>query len=179
MPTIETRLTLLLRAYRTICFCDACLALKMGAFPREVREALATIGDHQGSDPPKVFGHRRSRWCSAPHRLRGRRVIAPSARSSWWTTTRVIGILVSARVRGLRRVDGRCGRRTSSCPAGIELLKRIRSISPTTRVIVVTGNQDPLLAREAFQLGARAYVDKPFDLAYLKRVVAMALREAA
>jgi hypothetical protein len=48
MPTIETRLTLLLRAYRTICFCDACLALKMGAFPREVREALATIGDHQG-----------------------------------------------------------------------------------------------------------------------------------
>ena len=62
---------------------------------------------------------------------------------------------------------------------GIELLKRIRSISPTTRVIVVTGNQDPLLAREAFQLGARAYVDKPFDLAYLKRVVAMALREAA
>jgi DNA-binding response OmpR family regulator len=62
---------------------------------------------------------------------------------------------------------------------GIELLKRIRSISPTTRVIVVTGNQDPLLAREAFQLGAQAYVDKPFDLAYLKRVVAMALREAA
>jgi len=62
---------------------------------------------------------------------------------------------------------------------GIELLKRIRSISPTTRVIVVTGNQDPVLAREAFQLGARAYVDKPFDLAYLKRVVAMALREAA
>ena len=32
------------------------------------------------------------------------------------------------------------------------------------------------LAREALQLGALAYVDKPFDLAYLKRVVAMALR---
>ena len=62
---------------------------------------------------------------------------------------------------------------------GIELLKRIRSISPTARVIVVTGNQDPLLAREAFQLGALAFVDKPFDLTYLKRVVAMALREAA
>jgi AmiR/NasT family two-component response regulator len=46
-------------------------------------------------------------------------------------------------------------------------------------VIVVTGNQDPLLVREAFQLGALAYVDKPFDLTYLKRVVAMALREAA
>ena len=62
---------------------------------------------------------------------------------------------------------------------GIELLKRIRSISPPARVIVVTGNQDPLLVREAFQLGALAYIDKPFDLTYLKRVVAMALREAA
>lgn len=47
MQTIERRLTLLLCAYRTIGFCDACLALKMGAFPREVREALVTIGDHQ------------------------------------------------------------------------------------------------------------------------------------
>jgi len=60
---------------------------------------------------------------------------------------------------------------------GIELLKRIRSINPTTRVIMVTGNTDPVLAREAQELGALAYVDKPFDFAYLKRVVAMALRE--
>ncbi len=59
---------------------------------------------------------------------------------------------------------------------GIELLKRIRSIDPTSRVIMVTGNADPLLAREALELGATAYVDKPFDFAYLKRVVAVALR---
>ena len=39
MQTVQDRLTLLLRAYRTIRFCDACLALKMGAFPREVRES--------------------------------------------------------------------------------------------------------------------------------------------
>jgi hypothetical protein len=45
MQTIEQRLALLLRAYRTIRFCDACLALKMGAFPREVREAVVMIGD--------------------------------------------------------------------------------------------------------------------------------------
>jgi hypothetical protein len=45
MQTIEQRLILLLRAYRTIRFCDACLALKMGAFPREVREAVVMIGD--------------------------------------------------------------------------------------------------------------------------------------
>jgi hypothetical protein len=45
METIQDRLTLLLRAYRTIRFCDACLALKMGAFPREVREAVVLIAD--------------------------------------------------------------------------------------------------------------------------------------
>jgi DNA-binding response OmpR family regulator len=60
---------------------------------------------------------------------------------------------------------------------GIELLKRIRSIIPTTRVIMVSGNTDPALAREALELGALAYVDKPFDFAYLKRVIAMALGE--
>ena len=59
---------------------------------------------------------------------------------------------------------------------GIEVLKRIRSIDPTIGVIMVTASTDPLVAREALQLGARAYVDKPFDLAYLNRVVAMALR---
>ncbi len=58
---------------------------------------------------------------------------------------------------------------------GIELLKRIRSIIPTTRVIMVSGNTDPVLVREALELGALAYVDKPFDFAYLKRVIAMAL----
>lgn len=59
---------------------------------------------------------------------------------------------------------------------GIELLKRIRTIDPTIRVVMVSGSTDPLLAREALELGALAYIDKPFDFAYLKRVVAMALR---
>ena len=48
MQTTHDRLILLLRAYRTIRFCDVCLALKMGALPREVREAVVVIGDHQG-----------------------------------------------------------------------------------------------------------------------------------
>ena len=60
---------------------------------------------------------------------------------------------------------------------GLELLTRIRSMNPNARVIMVTGNTDPDLAREAFRLGALAYVDKPFDLAYLKRVVWMPLGE--
>ncbi len=45
MQTIQDQITLLLRTYRTIRFCDACLALKMGAYPREVREAVVLIGD--------------------------------------------------------------------------------------------------------------------------------------
>ena len=45
MEPIQDRLSFLLRAYRTVRFCDACLALKMGAFPREVREAVVLIGD--------------------------------------------------------------------------------------------------------------------------------------
>jgi len=44
MHTVQERLTLLLRKNRTIFFCDGCLALKMGAFPREVQDALAVIG---------------------------------------------------------------------------------------------------------------------------------------
>ncbi len=60
---------------------------------------------------------------------------------------------------------------------GIEVLKRIRAIDPAIAVIMVTGNTDPQLAHEALELGARAYVDKPFDLTYLRRVVAMMLTE--
>ena len=45
MQSVHEQLTILLRAYRTIRFCDTCLALKMGAFPREVREAAVLIGN--------------------------------------------------------------------------------------------------------------------------------------
>jgi len=59
---------------------------------------------------------------------------------------------------------------------GIKVLKRIRAIDPASKVIMVTGNGDPVLAREALELGATAYIDKPVDFAYLTRVVAFALR---
>jgi DNA-binding response OmpR family regulator len=61
--------------------------------------------------------------------------------------------------------------------SGLDVLKRIRAINPALAVIMVTGNTDPQRAREALELGAVAYIDKPFDIAYLKRVVAMALRK--
>jgi len=48
MQNFQDKVTFLLRAYRTIRFCDACLALKMGAFPREIRKAVAVIGDRYG-----------------------------------------------------------------------------------------------------------------------------------
>ena len=58
---------------------------------------------------------------------------------------------------------------------GVEVLKRIRSIDPAAKVVMVTGNPNSPLTREALELGALARVDKPFDLAHLKQVVTMAL----
>jgi len=45
MQSVQDQLIIMLRAYRTIRFCDACLALKMGVLPRDVREAVVLIGD--------------------------------------------------------------------------------------------------------------------------------------
>jgi len=59
---------------------------------------------------------------------------------------------------------------------GVEVLKRIRLINPAAKVVMVTGHRDAALARETLEHGALAYVDKPFDIAYLKRVVAMAVQ---
>ena len=47
-PELQDQIALLLRAHRTVRFCDDCLALKTGAFPREVREALLIIGRRYG-----------------------------------------------------------------------------------------------------------------------------------
>lgn len=45
---LQDRLILLLRAYRTVRFCDDCLALRMGAFPQEVQNALLITGRRYG-----------------------------------------------------------------------------------------------------------------------------------
>jgi DNA-binding response OmpR family regulator len=59
---------------------------------------------------------------------------------------------------------------------GVELLRRIQSIEPVIKIIVVTANRDVLLAREVLERGVLAYVDKPFDFSYLMRVVGVALQ---
>jgi DNA-binding response OmpR family regulator len=59
---------------------------------------------------------------------------------------------------------------------GVEVLKRIRTEHPGASVIMITGNQDLELAREAVGLGAVDYVFKPFDSERLERAFAAAVR---
>ena len=43
---------------------------------------------------------------------------------------------------------------------GLEVQKRLRRISPSTRVIVLTGNDDPSIRRTAMNAGASAFFTK-------------------
>ena len=58
---------------------------------------------------------------------------------------------------------------------GIELLRVVREMSPSTEVIMMTAFANVDTAREAFLLGAYDFVQKPFDNDLLKEVVARAL----
>src|SRR5262249_52666336 len=58
---------------------------------------------------------------------------------------------------------------------GVQVLRRIRQMSTTLPVIMVTANEDATLARETLTLGAFDYVAKPFDFDYLDRAVPPAL----
>lgn len=46
---------------------------------------------------------------------------------------------------------------------GLEVQSRLREISPSTRVIVFTGKDDPLVRSTAIDAGASAFFIKPFD----------------
>ena len=54
---------------------------------------------------------------------------------------------------------------------GVETLIAIQELSPTTRVIMISGKAQPQEARRALALGAFDYIAKPFDLKYLDRAV--------
>ncbi len=54
---------------------------------------------------------------------------------------------------------------------GIETLKKIREIDSEVGVVMATAIQDETVIQQALDLGAYAYVLKPFDLQYLNLVV--------
>ena len=47
--------------------------------------------------------------------------------------------------------------------SGMEVQSRLRKISPSTRVIIFTGRDDPLIRSSALTAGAIAFFLKPFD----------------
>jgi FixJ family two-component response regulator len=50
-----------------------------------------------------------------------------------------------------------------SVMSGLEVQKELQAVSPKTRVIIMTGNDDDSLRNAAIRAGAIAYFDKPFD----------------
>jgi len=55
---------------------------------------------------------------------------------------------------------------------GFDVLSRARTISPSTKVIMVTGVNDMKSITKAQELGAVDYVTKPFTVDYLEDTVA-------
>lgn len=71
--------------------------------------------------------------------------------------------------------------------SGLEVMKRIKEISPDTKCIILTGYASQESAIEAANLGAYSYLKKPYDIDQLlltvrraaeKRQAAKALRES-
>ena len=58
---------------------------------------------------------------------------------------------------------------------GVEVYKRLRTISPTSKVIVMTGYGLEEMIQEALDLGAFADVKKPFDLELIYGLVERAI----
>jgi FixJ family two-component response regulator len=47
--------------------------------------------------------------------------------------------------------------------SGLEVQSRLRTISPSTHVIIFTGRDDPAVRSAALDAGASAFLTKPFD----------------
>jgi two-component system, NtrC family, response regulator AtoC len=61
--------------------------------------------------------------------------------------------------------------------AGVEVLASVRLVHPEIKVIMITGHGNLETAMESMKLGAYDYVTKPFDLAFIKELVARAVKE--
>lgn len=58
---------------------------------------------------------------------------------------------------------------------GLEVLEGLREAQWPLPFVLMTGNIDARIEAEAYRLGARAVLEKPFDLAELRRIVREAL----
>jgi two-component system response regulator HydG len=61
---------------------------------------------------------------------------------------------------------------------GLEVQSRLRDLSPSTRVIIFTGKDDPRVRSTALNAGASAFLTKPFDDEELLTAVRLALTSA-
>ena len=61
---------------------------------------------------------------------------------------------------------------------GLEVQSRLKELSPSTRVIIFTGKDDPLVRSTALNAGASAFLTKPFDDEELLTVIRLALASA-
>jgi FixJ family two-component response regulator len=59
--------------------------------------------------------------------------------------------------------------------SGLEVQSQLRTISPSTRVIIFTAKEDPLVRSTALEAGAAAFFTKPFDDEELLSCVRLAL----
>ena len=62
--------------------------------------------------------------------------------------------------------------------SGLEVQSRLRELSPSTRVIIFTGKDDPRVRSTALNAGASAFLTKPFDDDELLTAVRLALTSA-
>ena len=60
---------------------------------------------------------------------------------------------------------------------GIEILKALKEKNPDTEVLIITGHASLETAIESVRYGAYDYVEKPFDIHELKKIVARALEK--
>jgi two-component system response regulator HydG len=61
---------------------------------------------------------------------------------------------------------------------GLEVQSRLRELSPSTRVIIITGKDDPKVRCTALNGGATAFLTKPFDDEELLTAIRLALASA-
>jgi len=59
--------------------------------------------------------------------------------------------------------------------SGLEVQSQLRKISPSTRVLIFTAKDDPLVRSTALNAGATAFLTKPFDDEELLTAVRLAL----